>query len=64
MALDTTERKRLVSAKELLEILWSPESCPSMQWLRQHTGTDIPAVKVGRLYFYDPEKVRAALEAR
>jgi hypothetical protein len=44
--------------------VWDAQSRPSMGWLRQHTGKDIPAVRIGRLYFYDPPKVRAALSAR
>ena len=53
---------KLVDGKKLLELLWDEESRPSIQWLRQHTGVDIPAVRVGRLYFYHPNKVRTALQ--
>ena len=52
----------MVTAKKLLETLWDEDSRPSIQWLRQHTGVDIPAVRIGRLYFYHPNKVRAALQ--
>ena len=51
---------KLVDAKQLLS-LWDERSRPSMQWIRMHTGKAIPAVRIGRLYFYDPAKVRAAL---
>jgi hypothetical protein len=56
------EEQKMVTAKKLLELLWDEESRPSIQWLRQHTGVDIPAVRVGRLYFYHPNKVRTALQ--
>jgi hypothetical protein len=56
-----TEIPKLVTAKELLRLAWSDEARPSLQWLRQHTGKDIPAVRIGRLYFYDLNKVRSAL---
>jgi hypothetical protein len=52
--------EQLVDAKHLLE-LWDEASRPSMQWIRKHTGRDIPAIKIGRLYFYSPDKVRAVL---
>ena len=59
---NTADATRLVNARELLEMLFNPESRPSIQWLRQHTGKDIPAVKIGRLYFYSLEKVKNALQ--
>jgi hypothetical protein len=52
---------KLVDAKQLLA-LWDERSRPSLQWIRKHTADKaIPSVKIGRLYFYDPAKVRAAL---
>jgi hypothetical protein len=53
---------KLVNGKELLEKSFAPKSRPSLQWLRQHTGKDIPAVKIGRLWFYDLKKVKAAMD--
>jgi hypothetical protein len=55
------EAKQMVNAKRLLQQLWDGESRPSLQWLRMHTGKDIPATRIGRLWFYDLDKVRAAL---
>jgi hypothetical protein len=59
---DENTDDRLVTAKELLRVVWTDESRPSLQWLRQHTGKDVPATRVGRLFFYSPKKVRAALQ--
>lgn len=56
-----TKRKGLVNGKTLLERLWDASSRPSIYWLREHTGKDVPAVKIGRLYWYDEDKVRAAI---
>jgi hypothetical protein len=51
----------LVSAEEVLR-LWSPKARPSIQWLRQHRK-DIQPIRVGRFYYYNLDKVRAALSA-
>jgi len=53
----------LVTAEELLPIIWPNEkSRPSLRWLRtQQDNRAIPYVKMGRLVFFDPEQVRAAI---
>jgi hypothetical protein len=61
---DEATCERLVTALELLSLAWSPKARPSIQWLRQHTGKEIPAVKIGRLYFYSPSQVREALNIK
>jgi hypothetical protein len=60
-AIEPEDENRAVGAKELLELLWTPDSRPSIQWLWTHTGKTIPAVRVGRIYVYSPSKVRSAL---
>lgn len=53
---------QLVNAEQLLEALFTPESRPSMRWLRTQTQTHaIPFVRIGHLVFFDVELVRTAL---
>ncbi|TAK98816.1 MAG: hypothetical protein EPO07_11515 [Verrucomicrobia bacterium] len=53
---------KLVNAQQLLEALFTPESRPSLRWLRTQTETRaIPFVRLGRLVFFDVELVRTAL---
>lgn len=53
---------QLVNAEQLLEALFTPESRPSMRWLRTQTQSRaIPFVRIGHLVFFDVELVRAAL---
>ena len=56
-----TENK-FVNAETLLEMLFSKPCRPSIHWLWNQTkaGT-IPCTKVGRLVFFDPEKVKEAI---
>ena len=56
----------LLTGKELLKQVWpNPESRPSLRWLRsQQSKRTLPYVKCGRLVFFDPAKVRKALEQR
>lgn len=51
-----------VNAAELLEVLYSQKSRPSIRWLRKMT-TDgiIPVERHGRMVFYVPSQVVAAL---
>ncbi len=53
----------LVDAQGLLRALWPDESSrPSLRWLREMTARrKIPQIKLGRLSFFEPERVRAAL---
>lgn len=51
-----------VDAKELLEDLFEPKSRPTIRWLRDQQKTRrVPFVKIGRLIFFNPAKVREAL---
>lgn len=48
----------LVKGPQLLEMLFTPESRPSMQWLRaQVKAKSIPYLKRGRLVFFRPRTV-------
>ena len=52
----------LVNAQEILSLVWSEQSRPSLRWLRTATkNRAVPCVRVGRLVFYDPEAVTKAL---
>lgn len=56
---------RLVDAKALLITLFAESCRPSLRWLRtQQKRKTIPSIKIGRLVFYDPDAVRAALAGR
>jgi hypothetical protein len=60
-----TIKLKLVVAEKLLEALWEQDSRPSLRWLRtQQKNKAIPAIKVGRRVWFDPEQVRTALETR
>jgi hypothetical protein len=53
---------QFVSGPHLLKILFSEDSRPTTKWLRdQRKARRIPCVKIGRLAFYCPAAVRAAL---
>jgi hypothetical protein len=56
----------LVDGPRLLEVIFPNEVCrPSMRWLKtQEKKRAIPFMRIGRLIFYDPPRVRAALTAR
>jgi hypothetical protein len=56
---------QLVDGPTLLEILF-PEKCrPTLRWLRdQQAQRHVPFIKVGRLVFFDPTKVREQLETQ
>lgn len=59
---DKTVKGKLVNANQLLDELFAPECRPSLRWLRTQTKTKvIPAIRIGRLVFFDVETVRAAL---
>ena len=54
---------RYVDAAKLLEILFDDGCRPSLRWLReQQAARKIPFVKIGRLVFFDPVAVKAALD--
>jgi hypothetical protein len=51
-----------VNATELLELLYSQKSRPSIRWLRKMTSDGIiPVERHGRMVFYVPSQVVAAL---
>jgi hypothetical protein len=56
---------RYVDAPTLLQILFAAECRPSVRWLReQQARRKIPSVKIGRLVFFDPPAVKAAMDSR
>ncbi len=56
---------KLVNAEQLLEQLFTPESRPSLRWLRAQTqAKSIPFVKWGHFVLFDVEMVRAALASK
>ena len=53
---------QFVDGVKLLEILFPDECRPTTRWLRdQQKARRIPYVKIGRLVFFCPAQVRAAL---
>jgi hypothetical protein len=56
---------RLVDARGLLQTLFADDCRPSLRWLRtQQKRRAIPSCTIGRLIFFDPDAVRAALNKR
>lgn len=56
---------RLVNAERLLEILFEPESRPSIRWVRMQQKTKtIPFFKIGHLVYFDPAEVKEALRVK
>lgn len=54
--------EKRVNAVELLETLYTEKSRPSIRWLRKMTSKGIiPAERHGRMVFYVPSQVLAAL---
>lgn len=62
----TSTPEGLLSAEELLKAIWpNPKSRPSLRWLReQQARRTLPMVKIGRLVFFDPAKVRQSIAKR
>ena len=62
--LDAAFAPGLLSAADLLIELWpNPNSRPSLRWLREQTARRIlPHIKIGHKVFFNPIKVRQALE--
>ena len=55
----------LVDATSCIEELFDRESKPSLRTFREWQAKGIiPFLKIGRLTFFDPEEVRAALNKR
>lgn len=62
MLIDTS---KLVGAEGLLVALFDEGHRPSLRWLKmQVAARNIPAIKVGRLVFFDVGQVREALAKR
>ena len=56
---------RYVDGPKLLEIIFDDDCRPSLRWLReQQAMRKLPFVKIGRLIFFDPVAVKAALDAQ
>lgn len=61
----TADTTGLVDAATLLKTEWHPEAVPSLRWLREQTARrTIPYIKIGHKVFFNPAKVRRALEKR
>lgn len=56
----------LVDARGLLEAIWPDKSCrPSLRWIRKlQKERQIPFLKAGHFVFFDPQRVREALDKR
>lgn len=56
----------LLNAMDLLVEIWpNPSSRPSLRWLREQTAKRLlPYFKIGHKVFFDPTKVRQALEKK
>jgi len=60
----SSEMEQLVSAEELLSILWTENSRPSLRWLReQQSIRAIPFIKVGRRVWFKASEVRQYIAA-
>ena len=63
-----SEQKTLpqyVDAQKLLEIIFDVNCRPSLRWLREQQALrKLPFIKIGRLVFFDPTAVKAALDAQ
>ena len=60
----TQVQSKLVGSAKCLEMLFpDPESRPSTRWLdTQRKRGRVPFLRAGRLIFFDPVKVREALD--
>lgn len=57
--------EQLVDGDELLKIMFPPKCRPTLRWLRDQQKTRrVPFIKMGRLVFFDPVKVREALNGQ
>jgi hypothetical protein len=53
---------QFVSGDQLLQILFPPETRPTLRWLRdRQKKRDVPSVKLGRRVFFVPALVRESL---
>ena len=57
-----SQEEKLVSAEQLLRLLWDDESRPSLRWLReQQARRSVPFVKLGARVWFLPSEVRRHL---
>jgi len=62
---DSRPGRRLVDGPKLLEVLFDPESRPSLRWLRKmQREKRIPYIKIGHLVRFDVDEVRKALDEK
>ena len=63
METSTPTAPALLQAPDLLVALWPQEtSRPSLRWIRKmQSARALPFVKIGRLVYFEPDRVRAAL---
>ena len=58
------EQAGMVDGPRLLETLFPNQVCrPSLRWLRTNQDS-LPHVRIGRLIWFNPQQVKAHLEAR
>lgn len=58
-------KTKLLNGNQLLEEMWEESSRPSLRWLQeQQRRRTIPYIKIGHSVFFDPIKVRAALDRK
>jgi hypothetical protein len=56
------EKNKLVNGVQLLERLFDSKVRPTDRWLRDQVKSGrIPSCKIGRLRFFDEDRVRAAI---
>jgi len=56
------EQRQLVNGNQLLERLFDSKVRPTDRWLRDQVKSGrIPSCKIGRLRFFDEDRVRAAI---
>ena len=62
---EAQDQNRLVCAEELLRMLWTAESRPSIRWLRkQQSRRAIPFLKLGARVWFCPAEVRRHLDQK
>jgi hypothetical protein len=61
--LENKPKPKLVGAQALLEELFDADSRPTLRWaFYQAKKGRIPCIKVGKLVYFDPDRVREAIE--
>jgi hypothetical protein len=59
------DEEKYTDAAGLIKVLFSDDARPSVRWVRdQQKRRAIPFIKIGRLVFFDPPRVREALAKR